>query len=71
MLEGKTLFESLESLLGVTEGQVTPDGLFSIEKVECLGLCEKAPAMMINEKVYGHLDQEKLAEILDALRRKI
>ena len=71
MMEGKTLFESLESLLGVTEGQVTPDGLFSIEKVECLGLCEKAPAMMINEKVYGHLDQEKLAEIFDALRRKI
>lgn len=71
MMEGKTLFESLETLLGITEGQVTPDGQFSIERVECLGQCEKAPAMMINEEVYGHLDHERLVEILDALRRKI
>ena len=67
----KTLFENLETLLDITEGQVTPDGQFSIEKVECLGQCEKAPAMMINEEVHGDLDQEKLVEIFDALRRKI
>lgn len=71
MLEDKTqtIFKTLEALLGITEGQVTPDGQFSIEKVECLGQCEKAPAMMINEEVYGHLDHEKLVEIFDVLRR--
>ncbi len=67
----KTLFENLETLLDITEGQVTSDGQFSIEKVECLGQCQKAPAMMINEEVHGDLDQEKLVEIFDALRRKI
>lgn len=63
------LFENLKELLGISEGQVTADGQFSIEKVECLGQCEKAPAMMINEEVYGRLDQHKLAEIIAKLRR--
>lgn len=65
------LFEDLENLLGITEGQVTADGQFSIEKVECLGQCEKAPAMMINEKVHGHLNQDKLVGIFSTLRRNI
>ena len=69
--KSKTVFDDLAILLGVSEGQVTPDGLFSIERVECLGQCEKAPAMMVNEEVYGNLDHEKLVKILDALRRKI
>lgn len=64
----KTIFEELETLLGISEGQVTQDGMFSIEKVECLGQCEKAPAMMINEEVYGNLDHEKLVKIIDALK---
>lgn len=65
------LFENLQDLLEISEGEVTADGQFSIEKVECLGQCEKAPAMMINEEVYGHLDQQKLAEIIGKLRRSI
>ena len=69
--ETETLFERLESLLGITEGQVTEDGQFSIERAECLGQCEKAPAMMINEDVYGHLDKEKLERIFRALRRNV
>lgn len=69
--KAKTLFEGLETLLGIEEGQVTPDGLFSIERVECLGQCEKAPAMMINEEIYGHLDHEKMVRIIDGLRRKL
>ena len=69
--ETETLFESLESILGITEGEVTGDGQFSIERVECLGQCEKAPAMMINEEVYGHLDQEKLEKIFRLLRSRI
>lgn len=67
----KTVFEDLEDMLNISEGQVTPDGTFSLEKVECLGQCEKAPAMMINEEVYGNLDHEKLVKILDVLRRKV
>lgn len=66
----KTVFEDMETLLGISEGQVTPDGKFSLEKVECLGQCEKAPAMMINEEVYGHLDHEKLSKIIEILRQK-
>lgn len=66
-----TLFADFKTLLGIEEGQVTPDGQFSIEQVECLGQCEKAPAMMINEEIYGFLDHEKLAGIIGALRRKV
>ena len=66
-----TVIEDMETLLGIDAGQVTPDGQFSLEKVECLGQCEKAPAMMINEEVYGNLDHEKLVKIIDVLKRKI
>lgn len=67
----RDLSSDLQEILGVVEGQVSPDGQFSIETVECLGQCEKAPAMMINEEVYGHLDYDRMVKIVGSLRRKI
>lgn len=50
--------------LGIEPGQTTPDGRFSFELANCIGACDLAPAMLIDEVVYGNLTQAKVAEIL-------
>ena len=65
-----TMIETLESILGIDQGETTPDGLFTIEESECLGICEVAPAMMINREVYGNLNPERIAEIVDDIRNR-
>jgi len=61
------LVEYLKEKLGVDIGEVTPDGKFSIKKVECLGACGEAPVAMIGKEYYGNLTRERLDELLDSL----
>ena len=51
-----SLFQMVKDILGVEPGEVTYDGRFMIEEVSCFGACDVAPAVRINDKVYGHLD---------------
>jgi NADH-quinone oxidoreductase subunit E len=53
--------------LRLTIGGTSPDGLFTLLPVCCIGYCDRAPAMMINKKVYGQLSREKIDRILDRL----
>lgn len=51
-------------------GQTTPDGLFTMTEVECLGACVNAPMIQINnEHVYEDLNPENVVELLEALKR--
>lgn len=50
--------------IGVGPGKTTPDGKFTFELVNCIGACDHAPAMMINDKLYGNLTPDRIAEIL-------
>ena len=59
--------EAIREHLGVSEGEVTPDGLFAYNNVACLGCCSLAPAMMIGDVTYGMLTREKTVEILKGL----
>lgn len=68
MLGSADILEMLASLLHIRPGETTADGLFTVEEAECLGICDVAPAMMINRKVYGYLTRESLAAILDELK---
>ncbi|MFO7574891.1 MAG: NAD(P)H-dependent oxidoreductase subunit E [Bacteroidales bacterium] len=70
LLGSEAMLETIESLLGVHTGETTPDGLFTIEESECLGICEVAPAMMINRDVYGNLTPERIAGILNDIRNR-
>jgi len=54
--------------LGIKMGETTPDGLFSLLPVCCIGYCDRSPAILINRKVYGPLTFEKLDNILEELR---
>uniref|UniRef100_A0A7C3UZU7 NADH-quinone oxidoreductase subunit NuoF n=1 Tax=Desulfobacca acetoxidans TaxID=60893 RepID=A0A7C3UZU7_9BACT len=58
------ILEMLQEELQVEAGGVTPDRLFSLELSACLGVCEVAPAIQINEVVYGRLNREKIRQIL-------
>ncbi len=48
-------------------GNTTPDGKYTVEMVECLGACEMAPMMQVDERYYGPLTPEKVDEIIDSL----
>lgn len=64
------LVSMLREKLGIKIGEVTPDGLFSLVEVECLGSCGTAPMMQINDAYYENLTRARVDEILDDLRRK-
>lgn len=67
---GDKLLEHLEEKLGVHPGQTSADGLFSLEEAQCLAACDKAPLMMVNENMHGHLTLEQLDQLLDAAKMK-
>ena len=62
----KAVFDYLEA----ESGRTTKDGLFTIEKVACLGCCSLAPVMMINGEAFGNLTPEKAVSILADIRKK-
>lgn len=64
--DGPMIMESMEKTIGIGPGETTPDGKFSIELTNCIGACDQAPAMMINDEVYGNLTPEKISEILES-----
>lgn len=57
----------LERRLGIKDGATTADDLFTIRTVECIGSCDVAPVMMVNEAYHNNLTPERLDEILDGL----
>ncbi len=64
----REIFEYLTKKLGIQEGEVTPDGKFSLVKVECLGSCGTAPVVQINDDYYEGMTPEKLDNILENLK---
>jgi NADH-quinone oxidoreductase E subunit len=62
--------EYLMSRLQIGPGESTPDGRFSLEVVECLAACDFAPAIKINDELYGNITQERIDEILAELSAK-
>ena len=58
------IFKKLEELLGITNGECTPDGKFSLGSCRCVGACGLAPVMMINDEVYGRLTVDDVPTIL-------
>ena len=53
----------LEKALGVPEGETTPDGEFSWEEMECLGACDFAPALLVNEELKGRATEDSIAKV--------
>lgn len=62
------ILQTIQEELGITDGETTEDGLFSLKCVACLGCCSLSPVMMINEDTYGSLTPDKTKKILKDLR---
>lgn len=62
------ILQTIKDELGIDDGETTPDGLFSLECVACLGCCSLSPVMMINGNTYGSLTPDKTKKILNELR---
>ena len=58
------IVENVAQSIGIRPGQTTPDGRFSFELTNCIGACDRAPAMLVNDTVYGNLTPGKIADIL-------
>ncbi|MGQ9608909.1 MAG: NADH-quinone oxidoreductase subunit NuoE [bacterium] len=62
------IIKTVENELGIKPGEMTSDGKFSLHLTNCIGACDKSPAMLINKNVYGNLTVDKVAKILDKMK---
>ncbi|MGH9559217.1 MAG: NADH-quinone oxidoreductase subunit NuoE [Bryobacteraceae bacterium] len=69
LVGGAELYEQAKNKLGIGHKQVTPDGQFSLEEVECIGACSWAPAVEINYDFHHHVTPEKLDRLIEGLKK--
>ncbi|HHT45879.1 MAG TPA: NAD(P)H-dependent oxidoreductase subunit E [Firmicutes bacterium] len=67
---GGKLIEEIFQVLGIRPGEITPNGEFMLETVNCLGCCAFAPAMVVDGKYYGNLTPGEVRKILSKLRER-
>ncbi len=62
----ESLLERIKNQIGIAPGQTTADGRFTLLPVCCLGNCDKAPAMMIDDDTFGNLSADELPQLLES-----
>lgn len=68
-LKGSNKMKScLEKTLGVKEKDVTPDGKFSWEEMECLGACEQGPALLVNDRLQGQATEKSIGGLTEKFK---
>jgi [NiFe] hydrogenase diaphorase moiety large subunit len=58
----------LENDLGISFGDTTPDGKFTLEWANCMGMCDQGPALLVNDRVFTKVTPERVHEILQDCR---
>ena len=69
LLGAEQLVDYLEDKLKIKVGETTPDKLFTLTTVECLGSCGTAPVMQVNQTYYENLTKAKVDQILEDLKK--
>lgn len=64
------LVDGVRRALGISPGETSPDGEFSVELVNCLGSCAIAPVMVVDEDFHGQMTLEKISSVLAQYREK-
>ena len=64
--DGETLAASIEKELGIAPGETTADGRFTFELANCIGACDQAPAMLVDDELHGNLTPAKIKKILQS-----
>jgi NADH-quinone oxidoreductase subunit E len=71
MLRGsEKIVDRFREKLGIGFGESTPDGMFMLEEAECLGACDIAPMITLNDEFMGPITVEKVDSLIDTLRRQ-
>jgi NADH-quinone oxidoreductase subunit E len=68
LVGGQELYDHASATLGIGNKQVTPDGLFSLEEVECMGACSWAPAIQVNYDFHHRVTPERLDQLIADVR---
>jgi NADH-quinone oxidoreductase subunit E len=66
---GEELLSYLSEKLGIKPGETTPDGRVTLEFSECLGVCDAAPVVMVNETLHGSMTKEKINELIEEMAK--
>ena len=64
------VIDYLSAKLGIRPGETTPDGLFTLLPVCCIGYCDRSPAMLVNRMAYGPLTPERIDVILARMKER-
>ncbi len=67
---GYKIYDHVREKLGIENGGLTSDNMFSLEEVECMGSCGTAPMIAVNEDYYENLDINQIDQILESLKKK-
>jgi NADH-quinone oxidoreductase subunit E len=70
LLGAERVTEELSEKLGIAPGQTTADGTFTLIEVECLGACDRAPVVMVNDDWHERLSPEEASKLVDDIRSK-
>jgi NADH-quinone oxidoreductase subunit E len=62
--EAEVILRRIQEELDIGPGETTADGRFTLEVTNCIGACDEAPAMLVDEQVHGNLTPEKISETL-------
>ncbi len=65
---GREMADHICKVFDIQDGEISKDGRFSVSRVECLGACDKAPMMQVNDKYYENLSNEKAIDALIGLK---
>ncbi len=60
---GKSIMKLVSQRLGIAEGQTSEDMEYTLETVACIGVCALAPNLVVNNKIYGNMNPQKIAAI--------
>lgn len=69
MVGKENVARQFENDLGIKFGESTPDGKFSLEWANCIGMCDQGPAVLVNEQVFTRVTPEKVHEIIQACEK--
>jgi NADH-quinone oxidoreductase subunit E len=65
----KKILETIKEHLGIEEGETTEDGLITLDDCSCIGQCDGAPAIMVNDIVHRDIDESQIIGIINELRK--
>lgn len=63
------IWDHLKAKLGVGHGETTADGMFTLEEVECLDACDRAPVLQVGDQYIGPVDEKAVDELIEKLRK--